>query len=620
MTTRTVQRQSQLITTFGPGAMVDLPTRSVLIGGLDRWHMPRDSYAVVQEPALVRYLERWLREHGRLEDGRSLRLLTPPLAESMDRGEPPGVDVTIFPTWFVCERVETPTIGGRERRGRRLVKWSDLDPAGGRRKYLHEDGKKEDVAPLRFVGACEDGHLQDVDWRRMVHAGDPCQEPMWLIEEGTSANLADLEILCSCGRSLSLRDATKPGRLGLCSGLQPWLSANAREDCAKRLRLLTRSATNAYFPQIVTVISLPVSEDELTHIVERNLADLACASSPNDIASARKFNSGLRMEIEGYSDQEVYERLQQVLKGTGEDTSPNPRILEFDTLASGRPQIGVNEPDARLYAETLSRQIWAADVGRDLSMIRSVVTVHRLREVTCLYGFTRFEPAPTASDGEFEDIQLAVSGAPLAQHADWLPAIEQFGEGVFIHFEAPAIEAWLSRPDVEHRIDVLIRGFLAHRRKHSGSTDTRFPGGAFVLLHSLSHALITEIALDCGYPASALKERIYAIPASGEDAPRYGVLIYTASTGSEGTLGGLVATASRFAVTLDRALDRLEICSNDPVCADHEPGGALDERALLGAACHGCLLIAETSCERRNQFLDRALLIPTIAGTGCGLW
>jgi Domain of unknown function (DUF1998) len=136
------------------------------------------------------------------------------------------------------------------------------------------------------------------------------------------------------------------------------------------------------------------------------------------------------------------------------------------------------------------------------------------------------------------------------------------------------------------------------------------------LLHSLAHALITEIALDCGYPASSLKERIYAFPSSADTPARYGVLIYTASTGAQGTLGGLVARAKAFSQTLDQALERLTICSNDPVCADHEPGSAVDERALLGAACHGCLLIAETSCERRNNFLDRALLLETMAANG----
>jgi hypothetical protein len=312
---KTVQRRSQLITTFGPGAMVDLPTRSVLIGGLDRWRMPTDSYDEIDEPSLARLLERWLREQGRLGPGETIRLLTPPVAEADDRGNPPGVDVTIFPTWFVCERVETPTIDSEQKRGRRLVRWNDLDPASGKRRFVHDDAKKDEVTPLRFVGACPNGHLQDIDWRRLLHAAEPCREPMWLADRGTSGLLGDLEIICNCGASLSLQEATLPGRLGFCEGNMPWVSAHARQDCATdgrptQLRLLTRSATNAYFAQTISIISLPPSEDALLAIVERHWADMADVENVDDVRQARRFNSVLRMALEGYSDIAVFERLQ----------------------------------------------------------------------------------------------------------------------------------------------------------------------------------------------------------------------------------------------------------------------------------------------------------------------
>ena len=66
------------------------------------------------------------------------------------------------------------------------------------------------------------------------------------------------------------------------------------------------------------------------------------------------------------------------------------------------------------------------------------------------------------------------------------------------------------------------------------------------MAHSLSHALMSEVAIDCGYPASALKERIYVLPRSPGEAIRCGVLIYTASAGNQGTLGGLVEVTQRF--------------------------------------------------------------------------
>jgi hypothetical protein len=242
------------------------------------------------------------------------------------------------------------------------------------------------------------------------------------------------------------------------------------------------------------------------------------------------------------------------------------------------------------------------------------VAVHRLREVSCLYGFTRFEAAPTAADGEIEDIQLAVRGAPISRDANWLPAIEQFGEGIFIHFDETAIMEWLQRGPTLQRNEKLLAGY-GHWQKHFTGTAPPYPGTPYVLLHSMSHALMAEIALECGYPASSLKERVYALSGArgGGDFDRCGVLIYTASPGAQGTLGGLVATASRIAHILRNALERLRICSNDPICADHEPDDRSGDRATHGAACHGCLLIAETSCEMRNLFLDRGLLLQTMA-------
>jgi hypothetical protein len=246
--------------------------------------------------------------------------------------------------------------------------------------------------------------------------------------------------------------------------------------------------------------------------------------------------------------------------------------------------------------------MWAVSTARvDLSAIKNVVAVHRLREVSCLYGFTRFEAAPTSADGDLEDIQLAVRGAPLAQDADWLPAIEQFGEGIFIHFNEAAIGEWLKRDATRHRDEELMKGY-GHWCTRFGDHAPHYPGTAYVLLHSLSHALTSEIALDCGYPASSLKERVYALSDPDGAPERCGILIYTATAGAQGTLGGLVGTAPRFAQILEGALERSRICSNDPICADHQPDNRSGDRATHGAACHGCLLIAETSCEMRNLF------------------
>lgn len=624
--TRNLQRLSQLITTFGPGSMMDLPTRSVMLSGLDRWDMRQGTWTTIDEPRLVELLQRRLTAPGpngepsRLPAGMRLSLRTPPVAQDLHANrEPAGVPVSVFPTWFVCEKVDHVSVAGRERRRRRLVRWQDLEPGQGRRFFYGDDGKRTEVTPIRFVGACERGHIQDIDWRWVVHGAKPCQEPMWLEERGTSADPADTFVICGCGAdALSLQEAFAPGRLGKCGGARPWLGRDAREDCSNHLRLLTRTATNTYFPQVVTVISLPSAEDELGQQLASHLDELKEVESVNDAAQAIRFNSKLREALRGWKPDQIFARLQLLRSLAQSDASIPPKYAEFDILASGDPLIGENRLDARLCAETLPRPNWAKDVGLDLTFIQNLVAVHRLREVTSLYGFTRFEAAPTSSDGDLEDIRLAVDGAPLGLNTDWLPAIEQFGEGVFLHVNPQAIANWLVQPSVSARLGALSGGYDTWSHAKYGARAPEHPGAAYTLLHSLSHALIAEIALDCGYPASALKERVYALtdPTNRHQTTRCGILIYTATTGSLGTLGGLVATTERFAFILAAALRRLQICSNDPVCADHDPSNRTDDRALHGAACHGCLLIAETSCEMRNVFLDRALLVETMAGTG----
>jgi hypothetical protein len=162
--------------------------------------------------------------------------------------------------------------------------------------------------------------------------------------------------------------------------------------------------------------------------------ELKDAQSAQDIALARRFNSKIAATLAGYSDADVFARLERIRAGAVAEAGGSAKLAEFDAFASGSDEIGQNTPTAKLYAQTLSRDAWGASAARvDVSAIKNIVAVHRLREVSCLYGFTRFEAAPTSADGELEDIQLSLRGAPLALDADWLPAVEQFGERIFIH-------------------------------------------------------------------------------------------------------------------------------------------------------------------------------------------
>jgi Domain of unknown function (DUF1998) len=613
---KNVLRLSQLVGTFGPGAMVDLPNRSVIIGGLDRWDVA--AAKPLNEPRLQRLIERSLRDPGngapRLGADQSITLRTPPLEE--DTGsrhqEPPGIDALIFPTMFVCDRIEGDP--AKNVRRRRLVPWQALDERSDRRKYRMPDDKLETVSPIRLVGACEHGHIEDLNWRGLLHGKEECKRTLFIEEKGTSGAPGDTAIVCECGKRLTLQEAQIPGRLGKCRGHRPWLGHDMREACSNDMRLLTRTATHTYFPQVATVISLPLGDEEMARRIDDIWADVQDVKSLDELTIVARVAKNITAALQGLDLGACYAHIRSRLSNEVNESIPSPRIAEFDLLASGAPLIGSADRHARLYAQTLSREGWDAARRADMRFIRSVVAVHRLKEVSCLFGFTRFEPAPTTED-DVEDLRLPVAGAPLAETLTWLPAIEQFGEGIFLHIEPDVIEQWLAGRAVRDRAGKLAEG---HRRwvgDNAARAKQGFPGAPYVLLHSLSHALMIEIALESGYPASSIKERIYALrdTQAGEAIRKLGILIYTASTGAQGTLGGLVGSAPRITTIIENALARIGICSNDPICADHDPANSNDDRSLHGAACHGCLLVAETSCEKRNEFLDRALLVETMA-------
>jgi hypothetical protein len=135
-----------------------------------------------------------------------------------------------------------------------------------------------------------------------------------------------------------------------------------------------------------------------------------------------------------------------------------------------------------------------------------------------------------------------------------------------------------------------------------------WPGARYLALHTLSHLLIRTIALECGYSSASLSERIYA--GTEQDPRRAGILIYTAVPDAEGTLGGLVSLAEPDALVrlTRRALRDAMHCSSDPLCAERLPHDPAE--FLHGAACHVCLFVSETTCERGNRFLDRRFVVP----------
>ena len=248
------------------------------------------------------------------------------------------------------------------------------------------------------------------------------------------------------------------------------------------------------------------------------------------------------------------------------------------------------------------------------TQFEETVRVERLREVRALFGFNRLE-----SNGDFTDVTFDNPGryTPLSPTPpEWLPTTEVRGEGLFVRLQEEAVSQWEAQPAVK-ALEAEFR--LAHRHwrklRHIDLPDADFPGIRYVLIHSLAHALMRQIALDCGYTAASLRERLYCRRPGDLHGPMAGFLLYTAASDSEGTLGGLVELGNPLTLGrhLHQALENVRICASDPLCAEHTP--SKDGRGIHAASCHACLFSPETSCERGNRYLDRSVLLPTLSRT-----
>jgi Domain of unknown function (DUF1998) len=578
-------RRSQVITTYGPGALIDLPKHSAIVGGLDTWPKTGDLEEIV-ESRLARKLQIMTGVIGP-------RLYAPPPDSNDPQQAKKGIGAWRFPEWFVVQEKDSPDL--RER-SRRLVHRKALDDKG---KF---DGRP--VVATRFVRACPRGHVDDLDWHWFVHGtGSDCPKSrqLWLDERGTSGDLADLVVRCECKRSRGLYEATllEVNPLGTCRGARPWLGKNMNEGCNLPSRLLIRTAANAYFPQVVSVLSLPDRGTAVQAAVTELWDDLQIVDDAGGLAFLKK-KPRIAQRLAAYSDHEILAAIHEAKAGKAPERPV--KQVELEALLAAPEGFGDDVPvDPNFHARRLPDRVWRRSKRSD--GIEAVIQLHRLREVLVLAGFTRFEAVTPDIQGEYD---TDVERAQIALDPQWFPAVENRGEGVFIQLRASAVNGWLNRPAVKLRIDDLTTG---HQRWIKDRKVQRpFPGGPYVLLHTLSHLLIQSLSMRCGYPASSIRERVYADAGAG----RYGVLLYTGSPDADGTLGGLVQQARHLEGHLADALRMSALCSNDPICAHHAPGKSMEERWLHGAACHGCALVAETSCEMRNDYLDRALVVPVL--------
>lgn len=476
-------------------------------------------------------------------------------------------------------------------------------------------------APL--VTICEAGHIQDFPWREWAHrdAHPECQEDLFFKSAG-SATLAGQKVRCSCGKERSLSGVTFDNVLTksldesqeyLCQGKQPWLGHMDSASCSHRVVVVLRSATNVYFARTQSAIFIPRGGNEAPKKLIDILESPAVSQFVRMLGEAldpQELKSGAIPEIAellaDYENDEVRSAIRFIVnENKPENRKPKASVdfrrEEFAVLRRKRDeeQLKIRVPDLNVYDANVQQLF-----GR-------ITLVEKLRETRALYGFTR---VVSESDVDLKDMKSRLRRSDSEQ--DWLPAHVVYGEGIFLEFDEARFRAWENEyaAQLAARTDPLTRRMDQHLkaiRAQDRPVNTRS-----LLVHTFAHVLINQLVFECGYSAASLQERLYTSD-DGKDSMA-AVLIYTASGDTEGTMGGLVrmGQAGLLEPVIRKAIENAAWCSADPVCMEIGSTSGQGPGGLNLAACHGCALLPETSCEMFNQGLDRAMLVGDVATGG----
>ena len=593
-------RRSQAFTTYGIGASVDLEAGSFMPMGLEDW----DSQISAEKRAATIIYEARLQAQLGVDHFR-LPPITVEIADDRSKVDTRStIPVVRFPEWHECPKCH--------RLGR------EGDPfeisADGNRLECVGCGRM-DVNPVRFIMACHHGHVEDFPWEWWAHRSREtgiCNHPvLFLQSRGKSASLADLFVKCrseGCGAVQSLGDAFlgDPFHGRKCRGVRPWL--HDRQPCDMEQRVLQRGASNVHFANTASALSIPPVSEPLSLLLDDMWAMIQ--SIPKEAVRAALGGLAARVGVEVDELVDAYEARRRIERGEEPCTQEYTRAQEYVALSTTRSDSLIAGVAPQFCNEV------AAPPPELAKWFDLVGAVTRLREVRALAGFTRIEPYPVSG----ERIAVARAEGHIASlskgHKPWLPAAEIRGEGIFLRFSTEAIDSWIQgSPGLQARAAVIdkIAANVAMRR---GFTREYSITPRLLLVHSFAHALIRRLSIDCGYSSSALRERLFVSESSDGRPPMNGVLIYTGSADSEGSLGGLVRLAepTLIADAVTRAVRSSRWCGSDPVCQETDPAQAGDR--ISGAACHCCLLVPETACEKFNQELDRTMIV----GAADGRW
>jgi hypothetical protein len=609
-------KKSQLITPFGVGAVVPFPNdESLIIGGIDNWNT--DPHFEVKDERLAKRV------------GVS-NLYCPPEFIGSGTGAVGNAEIPAFrfPTLYYCAKcgfvtVESPIDQSPEPHCPVCMQSLSDKPTV---KEMHAIR----LLPERFVVVCPNGHLSDFPVAEFVHQDDPSFDAKQWYSDLTyrlkhrifrkssrnTSSLAGISFHCSCnpGKIYNMAGMTQKGALkGImdhCLGKRPWLGESLDEKCnstADDLLVVQRGGTNVWFPQIITSIYLPAAADkaydprivrylESSDIGTYLLGEFQDTGGTIPIKLMQKICEKNSFDFESFLDYCV--NFLFAKKENKKDVSEDDfRFQEYNVLSKtygdDASDIFVKNSSIFLYNDAIR------------PFFQSISIVEKMKETRALVGFSRLAP----QEKSIQDFRKTLSDGSL----DWVPAVQTQGEGIFIAFNKDRIIHWRGNPEAIKRAKAVDKAYQSSLFKSDDLSFHVTP--EYLLIHTFSHILISSFSRICGYGSSSLRERLYC--SSDKEHEMYGVLIYTTSGSSEGSLGGLIkqGTPGHLEDIILSAIEEARWCSYDPICIDSKGQGP-DSCNL--AACHNCALLPETSCEKGNRFLDRGCLIgiPTDASVG----
>lgn len=621
-------RPSSLLYTYGPGSIMDLPQFTIMPAGLDDWDRiwaRRDPFRPIHAPRLL--------HAARLLLGYQLAELRPfpwqPKKNVRSReGDDLGVPARVFPQWLRCNGCDLlgPLTKFRYRNThpyRTDEACFEHEQCRGRRGAGSRTQRRELAVAARYLLVCVDGHVDEFPYDLWVHHGRPCvsaEIPTLKMVDRTTGKGASATIVCeSCELRRPMNEAqgeAGKAKLPTCRGRHPHLDGFEPGGCGLPARLMLVGASNLWFAATQSVIVIPQSHgeahadlaDRIRVVAGDNLPTYATALPLlRDLLAAR------RVDVTSQSDAELTRLVDQALAPVPSPAALLAERVDWDPVDLLVPEWSYLQIDplGQLHDGPSGLTLSTRSRGPELpTAITRVLAVDKLRKVNALLGFTRVDDMDRVNDLPGRLARLTRDGKPR-----WTVATEDRGEGIFLQLDEAAVQSW------ERKIaDSDL--WAAHEEAHQRNFDNRFSETADVkasqrfkpprywLLHTFAHVLIREMALQCGYSAASLSERIYAWPAADGRAAAAGVLICTTASDSDGTLGGLVQLSDppQLQRVVNNALRRAHRCSSDPICATRTPKEPED--FLHGAACHCCAMASETSCERANRFLDRRFMIP----------